>query len=258
MDKFDEFLNEKPRPIRPSNKPNKDLIWNVLTGLMLLLSAGTCVFFISLVGNPYSAVNPFAPNTLIPPPATATWTPIGYDPTWTPTVTVQPTETNTPRPTYTLEASATPYKVRTSTPSYSPTPSFTPTRTPHPIGAPYLMTVTYNASTTFIADSNCSSMFVAGQALDANNKPVIGLYVKLGGRVPGKNFSPVLTTLTGIDKVYGQSGFEFNLKVAPVNSTQTLWVQLVDQSDAPLSDQYKLATYASCNKNLVLIRFQQK
>jgi hypothetical protein len=101
-------------------------------------------------------------------------------------------------------------------------------------------------------------MYVAGQALDAKNKPVIGLFVKLGGNIPGKTFFPPLTTLTGIDKIYGQSGFEFDLKVAPVSSSQGLWVQLVDQSDAPLSEQYKFATYADCKKNLILIRFQQK
>jgi hypothetical protein len=258
MDKFDQFLDEKPKAPSSGIKPGRDLTWNILTVVMILLSLCTCLFFFNLVRNPYSNLNPFAPNTLVPPPPTATWTPVGYAPTWTPTVTLPPTDTSTPRPTYTLEASPTIFKVPTSTPFMSPTWNATSTRTPKPAGAPYSVSVTYNKSGDMMTDSTCNSMYVAGQALDSTNQPVIGLFVKLGGSLPGKTFSPVLTTLTGIDKDFGQSGFEFNLKVAPVGSNKTLWVQLVDQSDAPLSDQYTLATYKDCNKNLLVIRFQQK
>lgn len=258
MSKYDDFLDEKPKTSASKKNSNKELIWNLLTGMMLLMTLCACAFFISLIRNPFSNLNPFAPNTPVPPPATATWTPIGYAATWTPTVTLPPTDTSTPRPTYTLEPSSTALIVSTVTPDYTPTNSSTSTRTPRPTGAPYSITVTYNESTTFRADTSCSSMYVAGQALDAKNKPVIGLFVKLGGSVPGKTFLPALTTLTGIDKVYGQSGFEFDLKVGPVASSQALWIQLVDQSDTPLSEQYKLTTHADCKKNLILIRFQQK
>ena len=258
MSRNDNFLSEKPKKTGARNKPNQDLIWNVLTILMLLLTVGAGVFIINLVRNPYSRLNPFAPSTPVPPPATATWTPIGYASTWTPTPTLPPTSTATPRPTFTLVASPTSYKVATSTPVYTPTLAASPTRTPKPTGAPYAITATYNDSTSFNSDSGCSTIYVAGQALDPKNKPVIGLFVKLGGGVPGKTIFPVLTTLTGIDKVYGPSGFEFNLKIAPVASSQSLWIQLVDQADAPLSEQFKLATFKDCKKNLILVRFQQK
>ena len=257
MDKFDDFLREKPKAA-PRKKTSNDLVWNLLTALMLLLTVGACIFFFGLISNPQSNLNPFAANTLVPPPPTATWTPIGFEATWTPTITPAPTNTNTPRPTYTIEPSLTPYKVMTSTPIASPTKIVTPTRTIRPTGAPYSISVTYNDSTTFQTDSSCASMYVAGQTVDFQNKPVIGLFVKLGGRLPGKTYLPPLTTLTGINKIYGQSGFEFDLGVAPVASTQTLWVQLYDQSDAPLSEQFKLPTFTDCKKNLILVRFQQK
>jgi len=86
----------------------------------------------------------------------------------------------------------------------------------------------------------------------------MGLQVKLGGSVPGKAFVPALTTLTGISAVYGQSGFEFDLKTKPVVSSKALWIQLYDQSGTPLSEQYQLKTYSECTKNLILVRFQQK
>ena len=225
---------------------------------MLAFTVGTCLFYISLIRDPYSQLNPFAPPTIVPPPATATWTPIGYAATWTPTVTLPPTDTSTPRPTFTVVPSITPFKITTPTPNFTATKTPKPSRTPIPTVAPYSVSVSFNESTTFRADTNCNTMYVAGQALDARNKPVIGLYVKLGGSLPGKTIYPVMTTLTGIDKVYGQSGFEFNLNTAPIASNKTLWVQLVDQTDTPLSAQYKLTTYADCKKNLILIRFQQK
>ncbi len=256
VDNFDDFLKEKPKAPPPKKKASPDFTWNVLTAVMLVMSICACVVFFSVFTNPYSSINPFAPDTPIPPPATATWTPVGYAATWTPTVTVPPTETYTPRPTYTIEPSVTPYILKTSTPDYTETPSLTPTKTARPTGVPYSISVTYNESVTFDSANTCSSMYVAGRVMDAQNKPVWGLQVKLGGGVPGKTFA--MTTLTGISQVYGQSGFEFDLKVAPVASSNALWVQLYDQSGAPLSEQTRVATYTDCKKNLILVIFQQK
>ena len=259
MNNYDDFLNEKPKTSSSKKRPNRDSLWNILTVLMLLLTVGAGLLFFSLINNPTSSLNPFAPPTLVPPPATATWTPIGYAATWTPTATLPPTDTLTPRPTYTLVPSPTAYKISTATPNYTPTTVMTSTRTPRPTGAPYSINISYNESTTFRADTSCSSMYVAGQALDSKNTPVRGLVVKLGGSVPGKTFlADRNTTLTGINKIYGESGFEFDLKIGPVASSQGLWVQLYDLSGAPLSEQFKFATFSDCKKNLILIRFQQK
>jgi len=101
-------------------------------------------------------------------------------------------------------------------------------------------------------------MYVAGKALGTNNNPITGLQVSLGGSVPGKVFVPPLTTLTGISPIYGPSGFEFDLRVAPVASSKGLWVQLFDQSGTPLSEQVQLKTYTDCKKNLINVSFQQK
>jgi len=257
-DNFDDFLNEKPKkPVR-QQQSSPDLKWNLLTVVMLLVMMCACIFFFNIFSNPYSSLNLFAPDTPIPPPSTATWTPIAYAATWTPTLTVPPTETSTPRPTFTVVASPTLFSVKTATPNYTPTIAPTPTRTPRPTGVPYSIAVTFNESVTFRADTSCSSLYIAGQALDAKKKPVVGLQVKLGGGVPGKNFVPPLTTLTGISPVYGQSGFEFDLKIAPVASSKSLWIQLYDQSGSPLSEKTFLTTYADCKKNLVLVRFSQK
>ncbi len=258
MNNYDEFLKEKPKAPKPKKKSSPDLTWNILTLVMVLMTLCSCAFFVNLLLNPYSALNPLPPNTPIPPPPTATWTPLGFDPTWTPTVTIPPTETPTKRPTMTWPPTFTPFSIATATLTPEPTSTVQPSKTARPTGVPYSVTVTYNESTTFRSDTSCASLYVAGTALDARNSPVTGLQVKLGGSVPGKAFVPALTTLTGISQTYGQSGFEFDLRVQPVASSKSLWVQLFDQSGAPLSEQYQLKTYNDCKKNLILVRFQQK
>jgi hypothetical protein len=257
MSNYDDFLKEKPK-VPTKKKANPDLTWDVLTGVMVLMTLCACGFFSSVLMNPQSPLNPFPPSTLVPPPPTATMTPLGFEPTWTPTASVEPTETATRRPTYTPVATFTLFKITTPTLTFTPTITVVASRTPRPTGVPYTATVSYNDSVTFRADTSCASMYVAGQTLDAKNSPVTGLQVKLGGGVPGKTFAPALTTLTGISPIYGPSGFEFDLRVAPVSSSKGLWVQLFDQSGAPLSEQVQLKTYNDCKKNLILVRFQQK
>ncbi len=260
MDKFDEFLNEKPAPqSTPKKAPSKDNLWNLLTILMLLMTLCSCIYFVSVISNPASSLNLFPPNTVVPPPPTATWTPVGFAPTWTPTVTLPPTDTNTPRPTFTLEASSTPYRLMTSTPFKSPTVSATPTRTAHPTGAPYSMTFQLmDRKAAYKPSSDCSSMYVAGRVLDSNNTDVSpGWTIKVGGALHGKSLGQLIT-LVGLDKVYGPSGFEIPLGVAPVASTGTVTIQLFGLADAPLSDVYKLNTSADCKQDLVFVLFKQK
>jgi hypothetical protein len=258
MSNYDEFLKEKPKASRPKKKASPDLTWNMLTGVMVVMSLCACGFFVSILQNKYSPLNPFPPNTLVPGPPTATMTPLGFDPTWTPTLTTAPTETATRRPTFTPVATFTPFKITTPTNTFTPTITVVASRTPRPTGVPYAVTVSWDESLKWRPDTSCASMYVAGKALDAKSNPMTGLQVKLGGGVPGKTFVPALTTLTGISPIYGPSGFEFDLRVAPVASSKGLWVQLFDQSGAPLSEQFQLKTYTDCKKNLILVNFQQK
>jgi hypothetical protein len=258
MSKYDKFLQEKPKAPSPKKKASPDLTWDMLTVVMLVMTLCACGFFFSVLMNPYSALNPFPPSTPVPPPPTITMTPLGFEPTWTPTPSVEPTETATRRPTFTPESTSTPFRITTPTLTFTPTLTVAASRTPRPTGVPYTVTVSYNESVTFRADTSCASMYVAGQALDVKSSPVTGLQVKLGGSLPGKTFLPALATLTGISPIYGPSGFEFDLRMAPVASTKGLWVQLFDQSGAPLSEQYSLKTYPNCKQNLILVRFQQK
>ncbi len=259
MSNYDEFLNDKPRPTAQGKKKkgsNREMLWNVLTVVMLVMMLCSCGLFYNIFSNPYSAFNPFPPNTPVPPTITPTWTPIKFAATWTPEPTLVPTETATPRPTFTLEPSNTPFSLATPTPQATLTPVKSPTRTVKPTGLPYASTVNAVVSTTYRADTTCETIYIAGQAIDNKKNPALGLIVKLGGSVPGKSFNEL--TMTGLASAYGQSGFEFNLNLKPVASKNSLWIQLFDQSNAPLSEQIFLTTYEDCNKNLIYIRFTQK
>ena len=91
--------------------------------------------------------------------------------------------------------------------------------------------------------------------MDANNSPVIGTVVVLRGTLNGSTVEQ--QTVSGINKEYGPSGFEFVIGNAPVASNNTLYVQLVDLQNIPLSDKISVVTSAECNKNLVIVRFKK-
>ena len=91
--------------------------------------------------------------------------------------------------------------------------------------------------------------------MDSSNSAMIGTVVVLRGTLDGKSVD--LTTVTGINKEYGTSGYEFVLGNAPIASNKTLYVQLVDQSGIPLSDKIEVTTSADCSKNLVIVRFKK-
>ncbi len=228
-------------------------IYDILTLVVLLVTLGLCGLFAMLFSNPYAAFNPFPPATPLPAPPTPTNTPLGMEPTWTATATIPPTATSTPRPTITLPPTNTPY-----IPTLPPTNTPAPTITIRPTGVPFTTTISTYESITFQPGTDCSWFGVAGQALDSKNNPLIGLIVRVGGSLPGKSIYPELTSLTGIAPVYGPSGFEFVLGVPPVDSKQSLWIQLYDQGGAALSDKVYLQTYNDCKKNLILVRFKKK
>jgi hypothetical protein len=110
-------------------------------------------------------------------------------------------------------------------------------------------------STLIHPDLACNWAGIGGTVVDANNGPVIGTVVVLRGTLNGNTIEQ--QTVSGINKEYGPSGFEFVLGSAPVASNKTLYVQLVDQQNIPLSDPVQITTSTECNKNLVMVRFKR-
>jgi hypothetical protein len=102
----------------------------------------------------------------------------------------------------------------------------------------------------------CQWMGVAGSVFDLRGSPVTGLLAQLGGTLEG-NLYDIQTSMTGIARQYGESGFEFTIANRVVATNNTLWVQLLDQAGLPLSDKVYFSTTDDCTKNLILISFKQ-
>lgn len=222
-------------------------VWDLLSIVMLILTACLLGYFGLIYVNPNSSLNVLPPGGggFVLQPPTATITPIQLEPTWTASPTIELTPSNTPRPTFTPFFTNTPVSI------------FPPTRTPRPTAtpkAPFSATVSQVESTLIYPDLACNWAGIGGTVVNANNSPIIGQVIVLRGTLDGKTIEQ--QTVSGINKPYGESGFEFVLGNAPIAST-TLYVQLVDLNGLPLSDRIAVPTSADCTKNLVLVRFKK-
>lgn len=249
MDSFD--YQDHVQPTRNVSS----LVWNILTVLVLMAVVCVALGFLMIFLDPYSEINPFPPPTLPPTLAfpTLTPTPLGVlPPTWTPLPTKELTATNTPRPTSTPFPTETPFSLftPTETAEVSPTPV---------LGMPYDLapgSPVAISSVAFHPEAGCNWMGVAGQVLDLSGAPIsTGIVIQLSG-VYGGTFVEK-TSLTGIAPQYGLAGYEFYLGDKPIASNKTLWVQLLDQAGAPISEKIFFETYGDCERNLIFINFKQ-
>ena len=244
MSKYDyPDPNSAPKP--SSSAPRLE-IWDMLSILVLLITACIGAYFLLIFLNPMSDLNPLKnvdPNAL----PTPTITEISLGPTWTASPTIEPTITETLRPTFTPIASPTVFSL------IPPTSSLTITPTPK---APFSATIDATKSTIIHPESACNWLGVSGTVVDAKNSDVIGMVVRLVGTLNGKRVD--ITTVSGTFLGLGsKSGFEFFLGTVPVSSKDTLYLQLLDQAGLPLSDNVYIDTFNDCNKNLILVRFKK-
>ena len=224
------------------------MFWNILTMTVLFITLIIVVLVVTVFMNPLIAFNPFPPPTL---PArlvldTPTPTPESVlPPTWTPEIKPSSTPTNIPLPTMTLEPveeeqeeepiilGDMPVVLHDGSPQYIPSTSF------HP-------------------DLGCSWLGVAGQVIDVNGAPVLGLIIDVGGILNGKRIgNPTLLQATGLATAYGDAGYEVKLADEPTASNGTLWIQVLDQTGLPLSNKIEFDNNEDFELNLVVIYFKQ-
>jgi len=241
----DDFnFDGKPARSRGSGAPMQT--WDMLSILVLIITGCMVVYFGLVFINPQSSLNILRPGGSGSQLPTSTPTPLQLEATWTPSPTLFVSPTNTLRPTFTPLATNTPFSL------VPPTKTPKPTSTPK---APFSASVSQTDSTLIHPELACNWAGIGGTVVDTSNSQVIGVVVVLRGSLNGANIDQ--QTVSGINKEYGQSGFEFVLGSTPVASSKTLYVQLVDQSNIPLSDPIYVTTSADCSKNLVLVRFKK-
>ena len=223
-------------------------VWDFLSILMLLSTVCLVIYFGMVFVDPNSELNILPPSGLGPKTATPTVTPLQLQATWTASPTIALTASDTPRPTFTPFSTNTPFSLIPPTRTRKPP---TATRTPK---APFGATTQQVESTVVHPEFACNWPGIGGTVVDVNNSHIYGQVIVLRGILDGKTIE--MQTVSGINKEYGPSGFEFALGNAPIAST-ALYVQLVDLNGLPLSDQISVPTSADCGKNLVLVRFKK-
>jgi len=228
-------------------KPQSSLeTWDILSIAMLVLTVCAAGYFLVIFINPNSSMNILPPTGRYANTPTNTPEPIKLEATWTASPTLEMTPTTTPRPTWTPIFTDTPFSL--VPPTRTPKPSATPR-------APFNASSQQVDSTIIHPEFACNWAGIGGTVVDTNNSDIIGTVVVLRGFLDGKTVD--LTTVSGINKEYGQSGYEFVLGNTPVASNKTLYVQLIDQSGVPLSDKVEVVTSSDCSKNLVIVRFKK-
>lgn len=202
-------------------------IWDLLSILVLVITACIGLYFLLIFVNPSSSFNPFPPVARGPVISTFTAPSLQPSATWTVSPSLEVAPAKTPRPTSTPDM---PFSASSVTAVRS-------TFIPH------------------LQDLGCNWFGVGGTVNDVNNSPIIGIVVRLTGTLSGNRIE--LTTLSGVSPGYGKAGYEFVLGNVPVASSREMYVQLLDQAGLPLSEKVFLATSTDCEKNLILVRFKK-
>lgn len=249
MSKYDYNYGETPeqkKKLAPAPSSSSVEIWDVLSILLLVLTACLVLYFAAIFVSPMASYNPLkpAPTATLFVTATPTITPIQPEATWTPTPLPAMTETPTLLPTFTPLPSATPFSL--IPPTKTPVPSKTPK-------APFSASFEGIKSTIIHPEFGCDWQAIGGTIVDSNNADMIGMVISLTGYYDGKMRNEL--TVSGIAPAYGKSGFEFFLGKTPVSSKGDLVLQLLDQNSVPLSSQIRVNTFSDCAQNLTLVRF---
>jgi hypothetical protein len=239
-----------------------DMIWNILTILILMACIGLAGLFALIYNNPYIPFNPYKPQQLpqivIVPTFTPTSNVLPFPATWTPTATNLPTFTQIPvTPTYTVTLNSilrTP-TILTTANAETPVASTTPT-----VAGNMPFDIRGNAvaisSTIVHPESDCNWLGVGGQVFDLQDSPAVHSIIQLGGDLNGTPFIDMFS-LTGTAQQYGQAGYEFILANKPAASNNTIWLQMLDQAGLALSPRVYFETFDDCQKNLIWINFKQ-
>ena len=242
MSKYD-YKDAPPAPKKQSPRFER---WDILSILTLLFTVCLVLYFAAIFISPNASYNFLPPKPKVNPFATLTptITPIQLEATWTSTPIPIFTETATLLPTFTLIPSPTSFSL--IPPSKTPTP----TKTPKVVFSASFEGI---KSTIIHPEFGCNWQAIGGTVVDANNADMLRMTIRLTGSYDGRSMNEL--TVSSIAPAYGKSGFEFFLGNTPISSNGELYLQLLDQTGVPLSNNEPIDTFSDCSQNLTLVRF---
>jgi hypothetical protein len=101
----------------------------------------------------------------------------------------------------------------------------------------------------------CTWLGIGGVVTNRSGDPLVGIILSLAGSLDFTTYNQ--TTLSGAAPQYGEGGYEFYLGGALTASQGNLYLQIVGEDGQPISDPIAITTYSDCQRNLILINFQQ-
>ncbi len=207
------------------------------------------------------------PSATIPPTITEPFTPT--------TEGDEPTRTETYTPTMEVEQTETPVPTRTLTPvedtpvpqAENPEESELASLTPIPELPTPTVYLTQTGEWVYKAQAGspkyiknfthpnllCSWSGVAGQVFGPGGAPQPDVVVVVSGIAKDKPVEEV--GYTGAAQEYGENGYEIEFPTGPVNTTDSMMIQLFDLQGNELSMRYVFDTYIDCKKALVIYNF---
>lgn len=253
MDPFDfapDPKEEKPKP------KTGHILLTLGTYYFWISSIFLLIYFIVIYIDPYNPLNPF-----MPPPPIAEET----------SFELLPTNTAVPQATFTLTPTLTQTLASTSSAlpeEATPTATFIPYPTPtnvvlatsQPADTPENRAyfIPREDSPSYIAyGGGCSGVYLAGNVVDLNDRPVVLLTVRATGTIGDQTVD--LEVLSGSNTDYSESGWEIKLSDQKADTFGTITVGLYAQGRFdPISDLVVINTYDDCSRNLAVVNFVQE
>jgi hypothetical protein len=216
-------LNSKLAEIGAGQNP-KSILMNILSIFFLIATCLCPVCSLMIFISPQVFFNPLPPHTAtvayIPPTNTSTFE---FPPTWTPSNTPEPSSTRTQLlPT---QGTFYPFVVEEGRPIYGP------------------------------SLKGCNWLGVVGAIYDLNHNPFNNLLIHLTGELAGNPIDrQQVTGSLGTDR---NGEYEFQLADRPILSLNSLYIEVVDANQTPLSEKLRFNAYDGCDRNEIKINFVQ-
>lgn len=226
-----------------ASKPSNDGFYNLITVIILLLTAGVIVWGVLVAQNPRTAYNILQPNLPEPTPTLILIPGINAPAAETPAVG----ELDTAEGAVDVpEASA---------PTIIPTPTRVDIAPPAVQNTPSILPFTLqDDAVTFIPNTNgegCAWQSIAGEVRGLQGQALTGLFVS----VTADEFDFENLQRTGSEPRFGTSGYEVVLGQTPLEAEYV--VRLLNTTGVPLSEPIIVRTLPSCDRNVAVLNFIQ-